>query len=548
MLPGGAGKHWLAELAQRAQLARADALEVAADLPLADAWQRVAQHCGLTLDALAQEVADQLRLPIARLDARDAHVQRLVPEKIARRFGVMPLRESDRQIVVACADPLNDEIERGIGFAAGRMALFEVATPQAIDAAMGQTFNASTPISLAAMSSGNVASAEDALALVHTSSSETIEDDSGAAPVVKLTNIMLRNAVHERVSDIHIEPGAGNGTVRFRVDGVMRVHMRMPMVALNRVIARIKVMGSLDIADRLRPQDGRATFEVDHKGVDLRISTVPTRESEKCVIRLLRGGADDKLQDLQLGERDLRAIRSLIAHRNGVVVVTGPTGSGKTTTLYAAIRELNNGETNISTVEDPIEYELPGITQMQVEVKREFTFAAALRAILRQDPDVILVGEVRDLETATIAVQASMTGHLVLTTLHTNDAASAVARLVDVGVERPAISATLRGVVAQRLVRRVCSACAEKVVELNEDEQRLSKQFGVAPVVRAVGCVSCGNSGYKGRMAIVEILTLTPQLQEAISRGAPAPELHRAAVQSGMRSLRMSALQRVAEG
>ena len=361
-----------------------------------------------------------------------------------------------------------------------------------------------------------------------------MREEGDDAPVIKLTNLILRNAVHERASDIHFEPAQGSGTVRFRVDGVMHVHMRMPLLALSRVVARIKVISGLDIADRLRPQDGRSSIEVDGANVDLRVSTVPTRDAEKCVIRLLRGGANETLDDLKLTDRDLRTLRSLIAHRNGIVVVTGPTGSGKTTTLYSMIRELNNGETNISTVEDPIEYELAGITQMQVETKRDFTFASALRAILRQDPDVILVGEIRDGETATIAVQASMTGHLVLTTLHTNDASSAIARLVDIGVERPAISATLRGVVAQRLVRRVCPHCAEKVETPNEDEQRLARQYGVTAGrahawLRALRPDRASRAASRSSRSCV----LTPALQELISRGATAPEIQKAAMAGG---------------
>ncbi|MFN8586903.1 MAG: type II/IV secretion system protein [Candidatus Eisenbacteria bacterium] len=546
---GAAGRHWLTDLAQRAGLQGADTVQVAPGTSLAQAWQDVARHCALSPDQLAQEVADQMRLPLARLGQRDPHVLKLLPEKLARRFHVLPLRESDRQIVVACCDPLNDEIERGIAFASGRMPIFEIASHEAIANALDRAYAApaSAPAAPAAATAAGPGS-EDTIRLMQNSTSDAAITDGDAAPVVKLTNIILRNAAHERASDIHFEPAAGTSTVRFRVDGVMRVHMRMPTLALQRVVARIKVMGSMDIADRLRPQDGRASFEVDGQTVDLRISTVPTREGEKCVIRLLRGASSDTLTSLQLSERDLRLVRGLVGNRNGVVVVTGPTGSGKTTTLYAIIRELNNGETNISTVEDPIEYELPGITQMQVETKRDFTFATALRAILRQDPDVILVGEIRDAETATIAVQASMTGHLVLTTLHTNDASSAVARLVDIGVERPAISATLRGVIAQRLVRRVCPHCSEKVAELNDEEQRLATAYGVTPTVRARGCVRCGNSGYMGRVAILEILTLTPQLQQLVASGVPAVELHAAAAQAGMRTLRMSALARVAEG
>lgn len=539
---GVASLAWLVDVARRARLPNADTLELSGVSSAADAWERVAAHCGITVDDLAHEVSEALRLPVARLERRDVHVDRLVPDKLARRFQVVALRESERQIVVATADPLNDEVEAALGFATGRAPLFEIATPAAIAAALGGGSGVSGVMRALAPDK------EDSVALVRRSSSDEACDGSDDAPVVKLTRLILRNAVHERASDVHFEPAPGNGTVRFRVDGVMRVHMRMPMLALSRVVARIKVMGSLDIADRLRPQDGRATFEVEGVTVDLRISTVPTRDAEKCVIRLLRKGVTETLDDLQLPARDLRAIRSLIGHRNGIVVVTGPTGSGKTTTLYAAIHELNNGETNISTVEDPIEYELLGITQMQVEPRREFTFATALRAILRQDPDVILVGEIRDEETASIAVQASMTGHLVLTTLHTNDAVSAIARLADIGVERPAIANTLRGVVAQRLVRRVCPHCAEKVDVPDEQERRLATGYGVQPVVRARGCAACGQTGYRGRLAIFEILPMNAALQKLVAGGASMQELQAAAAQAGMRSLRAAALQRVSEG
>ncbi len=551
---GTAGAHWLMDVACRAGLREAGSLKLERGTPNADAWLVVASHCGLSMDDLAQEIADQLHLPVARLERRDPHVVKLVPEKLARRFHVVPLRESDRQIVIATDDPLNDEIERGIAFASGRMPLFEIASPHALDAELERVFALSAvaargPACAAGpVSASGTAMSDDAVHLVARSNADNASEDGEDAPVIKLTNLILRNAAHERASDIHFEPVQGSGTVRFRVDGVMHVHMRMPLLALSRIVARIKVTSGLDIADHLRPQDGRSTISVDGANIDLRVSTVPTRDAEKCVIRLLRGSTNETLGDLKLTERDLRTLRSLIAHRNGVVVVTGPTGSGKTTTLYSMIRELNNGETNISTVEDPIEYELAGITQMQVETKRDFTFASALRAILRQDPDVILVGEIRDGETAAIAVQASMTGHLVLTTLHTNDAASAIARLVDIGVERPAISATMRGVVAQRLVRRACPHCAEKVRETNEDEQRLMRQYGVTPVVRTRGCPRCAQTGFQGRMAILEILVVTPALQELISRGATAPEIQKAAMAAGMRTLRASALQRVVDG
>lgn len=541
MAPPSRGQHWLVDIARRTPLADADTLDVPAGLARAEVWKQVARHCRVSEDRLAQVAAELLRLPTARLDQREAHALRLIPEKIARRFHVVPLREDDRQLVLATSDPIDEEAESGLAFASGRTPVFELASPSAIDDLLTQAY--ARPVRAASEAP------EDALGLVQRTNDAPIGDDpTDEAPVVRLVQLILRNAAQERASDVHLEPGPSGGTVRFRVDGVMRVHMRMPMLAFQRAVSRIKVLSGMDIADRLHPQDGRAGFEHDGRTIDLRISTVPTRETEKCVVRLLRGGQADKLADLDLGTQDREMLRQLIGHRHGVVIVTGPTGSGKTTTLYALIRELDNGETNISTVEDPIEYELPGITQMQVETKRDFTFASALRAILRQDPDVILVGEIRDHETAQIAVQASMTGHLVLTTLHTNDAAGAVARLADLGVERPALAATLRGVVAQRLVRRICPHCQVKVDRPDEEERALEARYGVAPTVRAAGCDRCGQSGYRGRMAITEILTLQPGIQELVASGATALELQRAALQNGMTSLRHAALQRVIEG
>jgi type II secretory ATPase GspE/PulE/Tfp pilus assembly ATPase PilB-like protein len=316
------------------------------------------------------------------------------------------------------------------------------------------------------------------------------------------------------------------------------------------VVSRIKVLAKLDIADRMRPQDGRARIQIENKTFDLRVSTVPTRESEKAVIRILRSDTARKLEDMGMAESELTRIKQLLSHKEGIVVVTGPTGSGKTTTLYAALKEIANGEVNVITVEDPVEYELAGITQIQVETKRGVTFASALRAVLRQDPDVIFVGEIRDSETAQIAVQAAMTGHLVLATLHTNDAASAVSRLSDLGLDRPSISATLRGALAQRLLRRLCSQCALPVTngELPDSEASLSTRSGVKPTKRAVGCPSCGGTGYRGRVPVLEVFTTTPALATSIARGATVLELQEAAIAGGMRLLRQTALEKVGLG
>jgi type II secretory ATPase GspE/PulE/Tfp pilus assembly ATPase PilB-like protein len=423
--------------------------------------------------------------------------------------------------------------------------VFEVAPPGTIADAIRSM---SAPAELVTLHVGE--DVTNAVTLLEEASVEAVDaQEAEFAPVIKLTNLVLHAAMERRASDVHIEPVGNEGLVRFRVDGVMHNFMKLPRPALNRVISRIKIMGKLDIADRLRPQDGRASISVEGSVCDLRISTVPTRSAEKAVVRLLPQGMAVKLFDLGLRENLLLAIRALISNRNGIVAVTGPTGSGKTTTLYAAIRELSTGEQNIMTVEDPIEYDLSGITQIQVESKRGMTFANALRSVLRQDPDIILVGEIRDLETAEMAVQASMTGHLVLTTLHTNDAVGAIQRLLDLGLDGPSIAATLRGVIAQRLVRRVCPECAQRVgSELNAGERRLAALTGVLPQVRATGCSRCAESGYRGRLPVLEVLPMTPTLTALISHGCTMDELQLAAAQTGFTSLYTSALARVAEG
>ncbi|HSR40651.1 MAG TPA: ATPase, T2SS/T4P/T4SS family, partial [Longimicrobiales bacterium] len=337
--------------------------------------------------------------------------------------------------------------------------------------------------------------------------------------------------------------------MRFRVDGVLRNYMQLPIPALIRVVSRIKIMGNLDIADKWRPQDGRTRIVVEGRPYDVRISTVPTRDAEKVVLRILKGGEASKLSEIGLPEWELGRLRQLLANRDGIVCVTGPTGSGKTTTLYAGIRELATGEVNIMTVEDPVEYELPGITQIQVQTKRGVTFASALRAILRQDPDVILVGEIRDLETAEVAVQAAMTGHLVLATLHTNDAVSAVARLLDIGLDRPSIAATLRGTLAQRLVRKVCDECGEPIRgEMTEEEIRLAKLYNIRPPIRSVGCRRCAQTGYRGRLPIQEVFLVNNSIADLISGGATYSKLYTAATSSGMRPLQQVGIERVRSG
>src|SRR5438067_5037058 len=543
-----ARRHWLVDLAIQAGLPGSDSTVLDPGASLPDAWTAVGRAAGVSDADLAGRVAARHRLAVANLEAAEPAALTLVPEKTARRYLVYPLRATDRQLVVAMANPGDLDAEQALGFASGRAIVCEIAPPAAIQEAIDRRY---APDRLLERMIDRVgAKLVDDVRVIEDAAPEAVGSHAvERAPVVKLANLILHDAVSEGASDIHLEPGREGGTVRFRVDGVLRPFMQLPLPALNRVVSRIKIMGKLDIADRLRPQDGRARVQVASRTFDLRISTVPTREAEKAVIRLLDPKSARRLEDLGVPTPELARLRRLLGFRDGIVVVTGPTGSGKTTLLYAALAELATGEINIMTVEDPVEYELQGLTQIQVEPKRNVTFASALRSILRQDPDVVFVGEIRDLETAQMAVQASLTGHLVLATLHANDAVGAVARFTDLGVDRAKVATTLRGAVAQRLARRVCPHCAERVSgSASPDEAPLAARYGAQPVVRAVGCARCGKTGYRGRLPLLEVLSAAPALESLITEGAPATQLHKAAVSGGMRPLRDVAVERVKQG
>ncbi|MEQ1855814.1 MAG: ATPase, T2SS/T4P/T4SS family [Longimicrobiales bacterium] len=541
--------HWLLRIAERAGYTEQQRPDVAVGAPAPLAWTEVTKAYGVTDPQLAELVAEYFRLDVADINLADPNAALLIPEVMARKHHVFPLSEDDRQIIVATCDPTNVEAERALGFATGRTPLYQVAAPRLIQDALDQRFSPEKAVDALL---GGLADdvSEDAVKLVEEMGPESIsEDDVTSTPVVKLTNLIIRDAITQGASDIHIEPGRKLGAVRYRVDGVLRKHMDLPMAALNRIISRVKVLSKLDIADRLRPQDGKARVQVRGRSYDLRVSTIPAGGAEKCVMRVLDSSNALGLDELEIPKIELDRLRGLLQHRSGIVVVTGPTGSGKTTTLYGALRELADGKVNIMTVEDPIEYELAGVTQTQVQTKQGMTFAGALRAMLRQDPDVILIGEIRDKETAVTAAQAAMTGHLVLTTVHANDAVSAVARLADLGLQYSTIAQTLRGAAAQRLLRKVCAACAEPVRgQLTPDERRLTERHGVEPVVRAVGCPECGFTGYRGRLPVNEVLVGGPRLQQAIEQRKGWATLARVAVQGGMRTMHDVGLEWVKSG
>jgi type II secretory ATPase GspE/PulE/Tfp pilus assembly ATPase PilB-like protein/8-oxo-dGTP pyrophosphatase MutT (NUDIX family) len=476
----------------------------------------------LALAPLTTELlAKRYDIPIANLRAVSAHAVALVPERWARRFHVVPLSATEHELVVATADPTDLDCERTLGFATGRHVRFALADPAAIARRIEEVYRGDeleveeeTRVDVQHITP-NDESAPPALT------------DDNSASISALVDELLAAGIAGRASDIHIEPEEQGIAVRHRVDGVLALARTLPRAVGPALVSRVKILSGLDIADRLRPQDGRARVAINGAAVDLRVSTLPASHGEKVVIRVLdERSAVMSLDGMGFHPEELERIERLLQAREGLILVTGPTGSGKTTTLYAALRRLKERGVNIVTVEDPIEYRLPGIVQVQVNEKAGLTFATALRSIMRQDPDVVLIGEIRDRETAEIAIQASLTGHLVLSTLHTNDAPSAVTRLIDIGVASYKIATAVKGVLAQRLVRRLCSSCR------GDDRP----------------CPACDGTRFRGRVAIVEVLTGSPEFERRVAAGEPTERVAEAARADGMRTLWQSGLAHVAAG
>lgn len=376
------------------------------------------------------------------------------------------------------------------------------------------------------------------------------EDSVSSSPIVKLVNSMIEQAARQRASDIHIEALERMVRVRFRIDGSLYEKFTYDIHLLPAIIARLKIIGGMDISEKRKPQDGRITYVVDHVEYDIRASILPTVYGEKCVMRLAQKKmlTKDK-SELGFNEMEMKQFDNILKNPNGIILVTGPTGSGKSTTLYTALSELNKEDVNIITVEDPVEANIDGINQVQTNVKAELTFASALRSILRQDPDIIMIGEIRDTETAQIAVQASITGHLVVSTLHTNSSASTLTRLMDMGIESYLLADSMVGVIAQRLVRRLCPAC-KQTYEASTDEKRLLGAPTDEPltIYKPCGCERCNGIGYKGRIGVYEIMTITPAIRHVISKRGSAEEIKDVALSEGMHTLRMSASRMVMEG
>jgi type IV pilus assembly protein PilB len=476
----------------------------------------------------------------------DPRAATMISEPIMRRHGVLPIRFEDGKLVVAMSDPSNVVAIDDVRTITKMDVKAVVATKDDVITAIGKY--ASMAEDIEAVAGDLYGGAEDDLPDL-----DDLEAVTEDAPIVKFVNLLITQAVSDGVSDIHIEPGESDLRVRYRIDGVLHEVMKSPRSIQNGVISRLKIMADVDIAERRIPQDGRIGLTVNGKQIDLRVSTLPTVYGEKVVMRILdKTSVMLSLDDLGFLDHNLKRFEEAYRKPYGMILVTGPTGSGKSTTLYATLNVVNQPGVNIVTTEDPVEYRLGGIAQVQVNPKVGLTFASALRSILRQDPDVILVGEMRDRETAHIGIEASLTGHLVLSTLHTNDAPSAVTRLTEMGIEPFLVGSAVDCVLAQRLARRVCPKCVDMV----KPEAEMLKAAGFPDdiveerpdVPVAVGCSSCSNTGYRGRLAIHEVMSVTEEIERLTVARASTEEITRTAVEQGMRQLREDGLAKVLLG
>ncbi|MDD6207315.1 MAG: ATPase, T2SS/T4P/T4SS family [Clostridiales bacterium] len=478
-------------------------------------------------------------------------VLKVADEAILRKNNMMPFEfnvVNPNILRVAMSDPLDIMAVDDLAIVTGYQIEVVVATASDVRNALDRYYgNSATQKVVAEFTKEQ----EEKLAK-RKEAEQANNDDVDQAPVVRIVNQIIEQGVRQRASDIHIEPNEDKMRVRYRIDGVLHETMRNDISLLSAISARIKIIGGMDISEKRKPQDGRIATVVDRLEYDIRVSILPTVEGEKIVMRLTqkKGLTRDK-KDLGLQPEDLEKFEKIISHPNGIILVTGPTGSGKSTTLYTALSELNTEDVNIITVEDPVEANLAGINQVQVNAKAGMTFAAALRSILRQDPDIIMIGEIRDQETAEIAVQASITGHLVVSTLHTNSAASTITRLEDMGLESYLIADAVVGVIAQRLVRRVCPKCSREVLTDDKDKEILGMAYAEdAWIRRAVksDCMHCGGTGYKGRVGVYEIMPMSHTLKVLVSSGANADEIEKQALKEGMKTLRLAAKEYVLQG
>lgn len=503
---------------------------------------------------IAEAMAQQMKIPVAKIrEAKLApEVIALLPESAVRKYHVVPfqLDENNPNILwVAMSDPLDIIAADDLSIITNMQIEVMAASSSDVTYAIEKYY-------------GNEQSAKlaDSFAQERMEKDKKLKgdkedegnDEVDNSPIVLLVNKIIEQAVNERASDIHIEALEDEVRIRYRIDGAMQEIMRYPKDLQSAIVARIKIVSGMNISEKRAPQDGRMTLLFNRVEYDLRVSSLPTTFGEKVVMRIAsKSGLNKEKSELGFQEEELKRFDGILKHPHGIILVTGPTGSGKSTTLYTVLNELNGGEVNIITVEDPVEADVDGINQVQVNEKAGLTFASALRSILRQDPDIIMIGEIRDEETASIAVKAAITGHLVVSTLHTNSAASTVTRLEDMGIEPYMVADSVVGIIAQRLVRRICPKCRVEKELTDTDKLRLHLRGDSNPLIYEPsenGCAYCNNSGYRGRIGVYEIMPITPALREVISRGGGAEEIQNIALKEGLTTLRLGAAKLVLKG
>jgi general secretion pathway protein E len=501
--------------------------------------ERILTKLGLVHEKhVAEAISGELGLPLATAaDYPDEPVLESASPKFLRQAQVLPLRETADQLVIAVADPLDDYPMRSLSLLAGKPVDIRIATPSDVELAHERLYGGEKG------SLGQIVDEiENAEDVGPDEDIDRLRDLASEEPVIRLVNLLIARAVESRSSDIHIEPFQNRLAVRYRVDGVLREGATPPVRLRAAIVSRIKIMAKLNIAERRLPQDGRIRIAIRGRDYDLRVATVPTLHGEGVTMRILdRSSLVEDFAVLGFEADTLKRYLDLLGQPQGILLVTGPTGSGKTTTLYTSLLRLNTPEKKIFTVEDPIEYQLDGVNQVQVKPQIKLNFAEILRTLLRHNPDIIMIGEMRDFETAQIAIQAALTGHLVLSTLHTNNASSSINRLLDMKVDDYLVTSTVNGVMAQRLVRRLCEACRKPRALLPEMIERL----GMAPLMNgreptlydAVGCEECHGSGYRGQMAVIEVLAVSDAIRRLVLNHAEAREIHRVAVEEGMRTM-----------
>lgn len=504
------------------------------------AWKSAEAILHVDTKTLTQMIAKSYQLEVAKPPTNiPEELLHYVSLKVAREYGIFPIDYSDGLLTVASSHPFDTDMEAMVGFLTTLHVNSILASPELI-AQWTELFYQEQMLS----ENDIIIKSQQLNTLTKQN-----EPDSSNSAIVKIVSEMLLEAFIFKASDIHIEPFQNGGIVRYRIDGMLRIISELPAQIFIPIIQRIKALARLNLAKKMVPQDGSVSLELKGQDVDLRVSTLPVKGGEKVVIRLLVKSVVNKLDDIGLQQQELDAFKNLLQSSEGIFVITGPTGSGKTSTLYAALKELNTPEKCLVTVEDPIEYEIEGIAQVNINPHQNLTFSSALRSILRQDPDVILMGEVRDEETAEITFRAAITGHFVMTTLHTSDAITTISRLVGLGVSRPIIADSLKGVAAQRLIRKLCPSCSlNGPLASDTHGKRFQSIFPNINIMSPSGCDECDHTGYKGRIPLFEIITIDYQLADAIRAGESASRLREIAAQSGARSLYKVALETVSKG